>query len=143
MERIVVGVDDSATAAKAAGRAADLAAKVNADLHVVTAFGNARAEGVLAARADEWLTALQQEAEETVSRVAETLRADAPDVRITSAAVHGKPHTVLLSEATRRQADLIVVGNRRMQGAQRVLGSVASAVAHRAPCDIYIVHTVG
>jgi nucleotide-binding universal stress UspA family protein len=143
MERIIVGVDESATAAKAAARAAELAAKVNADLHVVTAFGNARAEGALAARADEWLTALQHEAEEAASRVAETLRVDTPDVRITSAAVHGKPHTVLLSEATRWQANLIVVGNRRMQGAQRVLGSVASAVAHRAPCDIYIVHTVG
>jgi nucleotide-binding universal stress UspA family protein len=143
MERIVVGVDDSETAAKAAARAAELADKVNADLHVVTAFGNARAEGVLATHADEWLTAVRREAEGTASRVAETLRVDAPNVRITSAAVHGKPHTALLSEATRQQADLIVVGNRRMQGAQRVLGSIASAVAHRAPCDVYIVHTVG
>jgi nucleotide-binding universal stress UspA family protein len=143
MERIVVGVDDSASAARAAARAAELAAKVNADLHVVTAFGNARSEGVLAARADEWLTVVGRDAEGTAARVAEALRVDAPDVRITSAAVHGKPHTVLLSEATRLQADLIVVGNRRMQGAQRVLGSIASAVAHRAPCDVYIVHTVG
>jgi nucleotide-binding universal stress UspA family protein len=143
MERIVVGVDNSATAAKAAARAAELAAQANAELHVVTAFGNARAEGALAARADEWLAAVRREAEATAARLAEALSAGTPDVRITSAAVHGKPHTVLLSEAARLQADLIVVGNRRMQGAQRMLGSIASAVAHRAPCDVYIVHTVG
>ena len=39
-------------------------------------------------------------------------------------------------------ADLIVVGNRRVQGIGRVLGSVATDVAHHAPCDVYIVKTV-
>ena len=34
-----------------------------------------------------------------------------------------------------------MVGNRRMQGLGRVLGSVANSVAHNAPCDVYIAKT--
>jgi nucleotide-binding universal stress UspA family protein len=34
-----------------------------------------------------------------------------------------------------------VLGNRRMQGAGRILGSVANSVAHHAPCDVYVVKT--
>jgi nucleotide-binding universal stress UspA family protein len=36
---------------------------------------------------------------------------------------------------------MIVVGNRRMRGIGRVLGSVANSVAHNAPCDVYIAKT--
>ena len=39
-------------------------------------------------------------------------------------------------------ADLIVVGNVRMQGLGRVLGSVGNDVAHSAPCSVLIVKTV-
>jgi len=36
----------------------------------------------------------------------------------------------------------IVVGSQGLTGAARfVLGSVASSVAHHAPCDVCIVHT--
>ena len=38
-------------------------------------------------------------------------------------------------------ARMIVVGNRRMHGIGRVLGSVANSVAHNAPCDVYIANT--
>jgi nucleotide-binding universal stress UspA family protein len=44
--------------------------------------------------------------------------------------------------ATDIGADLIVVGNRRVQGIGRLLGSVATDVAQHAPCDVYIVKTV-
>ena len=40
-------------------------------------------------------------------------------------------------------ADLIVVGNRGMRGARRVLGSVPNHVSHHAPCDVLVVDTVG
>ena len=38
---------------------------------------------------------------------------------------------------------MIVVGNRRVQGVSRVLGSIASDVLRRAPCDVLIVNTTG
>jgi nucleotide-binding universal stress UspA family protein len=46
---------------------------------------------------------------------------------------------VLVAEAKRLDADLIVVGNVRMQGPGRLLGSVGSGVAHHAPCNVLIV----
>ncbi|MFI5426024.1 universal stress protein [Aeromicrobium sp. UC242_57] len=56
--------------------------------------------------------------------------------------VQGKPADALVSAAKEIGADLIVVGNRRVQGISRILGSVATDVAHHAPCDVYIVKTV-
>jgi nucleotide-binding universal stress UspA family protein len=61
---------------------------------------------------------------------------------VTSSSVLGKPATVIVEEAERRGATLIVVGNRGMQGLGRVPGSVASWVAHHAPCDVYVVKTI-
>ena len=45
-EVVVVGVDDSPTARKAALKARDLALALSAHLHVVTAFGSERGEVV-------------------------------------------------------------------------------------------------
>jgi nucleotide-binding universal stress UspA family protein len=49
---------------------------------------------------------------------------------------------MLVDEAARLNADLIVVGNVRMQGPSRVLGSVGSHVLRHAPCDVLVVKTV-
>ena len=40
-------------------------------------------------------------------------------------------------------SDLVVVGNKGIAGARRVLGSVPNTVSHNADCDVLIVHTVG
>jgi nucleotide-binding universal stress UspA family protein len=141
METIIVGVDGSETAGRAAEKAADLAARTGATLHVVTAYGNARAEAALKEAANDWQAAAAEAAKATAASCAAQLRDTFPGVDVTSGAAHGKPHTVLIEEAARLDVDLIVVGNRRLQGVQRVLGSVASAVAHRAGCDVYIAHT--
>jgi nucleotide-binding universal stress UspA family protein len=61
--------------------------------------------------------------------------------KITYSAARGKPADSLIREAIRLDARLIVVGNRRMRGIGRLLGSVANSVAHNAPCDVYIANT--
>jgi nucleotide-binding universal stress UspA family protein len=38
-------------------------------------------------------------------------------------------------------ADLIVVGNKAMHGARRVLGSIPNSVSHQARCSVLIVQT--
>ena len=48
----------------------------------------------------------------------------------------------MLSHAEYVGADLIVVGNVRMQGISRVLGSVGNEVLRSAPCSVLIVKTV-
>jgi nucleotide-binding universal stress UspA family protein len=49
--------------------------------------------------------------------------------------------SAILGIAESEDADLIVVGNRGMTGARRVLGSVPNSVAHGARCAVLIVPT--
>jgi nucleotide-binding universal stress UspA family protein len=135
---IVVGVDGSETALKAAQTARDLAATLGATLHVVSAFDSDRTE-VFGSGSDEWIVSDAGEAEKVARGVANSLRT--PEVNITYAAARGKPAEALIDEAGRAGAQLIVVGNKRMKGLGRVLGSVANSVAHNAPCDVYIAKT--
>jgi nucleotide-binding universal stress UspA family protein len=135
---IIVGVDGSETALKAAEVAARLAASTGARLHVVTAYKPAEG-GVIAVGSDEFVYSSADTAL-GVAQVATThIAADVDEV--TAEAVPGKPQDVLIDEAKRLEAWLIVVGNRRMQGLGRMLGSIASDVAHHAPCDVYIAKT--
>ena len=55
----------------------------------------------------------------------------------------GAPGEAITHLAEAEGHDLIVVGNRGMAGAGRMLGSVPNAVSHAASCDVLIVHTVG
>ena len=55
----------------------------------------------------------------------------------------GDPGKVIARLAEETGSDLVVVGNKGIAGARRVLGSVPNAVSHNAGCDVLIVHTVG
>jgi nucleotide-binding universal stress UspA family protein len=134
---IVIGVDGSATAQKAAESARDLAIALNASLHVVTAFDGDRDE-VFGSGYDR-LVVSPGDAAEHLARTAAKLLGNG--IKITSAAVPGKPADAIIEEAARVNARIIVVGNRRMHGIGRVLGSVANSVAHNAHCDVYIANT--
>jgi nucleotide-binding universal stress UspA family protein len=135
---IVVGVDGSETALRAAHTARDLAASMGATLHVVSAFDSDRTE-VFGSGSDQWIVSDAGNAEKVARAVADGLRR--ADTNVTFTAARGKPAEALIREAERTGARMIVVGNRRMQGIGRVLGSVANSVAHSAPCDVYIAKT--
>ncbi len=135
---VIVGVDGSETALRAATTARDLAAALKATLHVVSAFDSDRTE-FYGSGSDKWIESDAGNAERVAKRVADGLRTAETDV--TYAAARGKPAEALIREAERTGAMLIVVGNRRMRGIGRVLGSVANSVAHSAPCDVYIAKT--
>jgi nucleotide-binding universal stress UspA family protein len=134
---IVDGVAGSGTARKAADSARDLAAALGASLHVVSAFDSDRTE-VFGSGSDKWIVSDADGAENVARTVADAL---VGDVKVTYSAARGKPAEALIKEAGRLDARMIVVGNRRMRGIGRVLGSVANSVAHNAPCDVYIANT--
>ena len=53
----------------------------------------------------------------------------------------GDPADALMSVAADEEAEMIVVGNRGMSGARRMLGSVPNRVSHHARCGVLIVPT--
>jgi nucleotide-binding universal stress UspA family protein len=129
-------VDGSDSARKAAEAARDLAASLGATLHVVTAFETENAE-TFGVGSDKVRISNADSAE----IVANELGKSGQRVEITHSAARGKPADALIKEAIRLDAKVIVVGNRRMRGIGRLLGSVANSVAHNAPCDVYIANT--
>lgn len=120
-ERILVGTDGSATAARAVARAAEVAADTGATLTVLTAGSGAGAERL----------------------VAEAAALHGGRVPVETLVRAGDPATVLLDEAEGGY-DLLVVGNKGMTGVARfLLGSVPNKVSHHAPCALLIVRTTG
>lgn len=139
-EKVIVGVDGSETAQRAAMRAAEIAISMGAELAVVTAHTSDNTE-VVRIGSDTWILDDAEQALKLAEQCAAALRVALPEAVVTAVAAKGKPQEVLVNEAARLNAGLIVVGNVGMQGLGRVLGSVASSVAHNAPCDVYIVKT--
>jgi nucleotide-binding universal stress UspA family protein len=135
---IIVGVDGSETASAAAKVAGDLARGLGVGVHCVSAYDKNQSFSV-AEGSDQWDVTSHDRAQQLANQAAASQIGQGVDV--TWAGVVGKPADVLIEEAARLDATMIVVGNRRMQGLGRVLGSVANSVAHGAPCDVYIVKT--
>lgn len=138
MKNIVVGIGGGETAKKAAKEAARLASALGAKVHFVTVVETDES-AVVGAGSDRWEIHSVDAARAEVERFAHELGSNF-DYEVV--AVEGDPAKVLVSEAERIDADLIVVGNVRMQGLGRLLGSVGNHVAHNAPCNVLIVKTV-
>jgi nucleotide-binding universal stress UspA family protein len=139
MKRIVVGTDLSQRSAAAVTMAADLASAVGATVHLVTscpqpAVGMGPEMMVVPDHG-----ALVDSARADLDGVASDLRRRGLDVEVHVSV--GEPADALCGVAETVGADLIVVGNKRMQGAARLLGSVPNRVAHKAPCSVLIART--
>ena len=142
---IVVGTDDSDTAAEAVRQAAELAKVHGARLHIVTAYQPVLTATTEAARRElpeelQWMVSPGERADallrNTVARLRDT------GIEIEPHSRTGDPANAIIDVAEEQGADLIVVGNKGMSGVARfLLGSVPSKVAHHAPCDVLIVRT--
>ena len=126
-ERIVVGVSKAASANEAARHAIGLAQKFDSELHLVIAFEGTDPGPQSAAR---------RHAEGTVESIAATYSG-----KTITHALPDEPAAAILRVAAEVTADLIVVGNKGMRGAGRILGSVPNGVAHKASCSVLIVNT--
>jgi len=138
MSTYVVGTDGSETAALATRRAAELARATGARLHIVSAF-TGRGTTTIGSGSETMLMSNLGSAEQIAEQEAAAFRAEGLDAVATIR--EGKPADVLLDTARDVDAELIIVGNRRMQGMSRVLGAVANEIVHRAPCDVLLVKT--
>lgn len=80
---------------------------------------------------------------DAVERAAERLRARSAstcDLHITAEVLEGSPRRVIVEEAERYKADLIIVGSHGYRSWERMLlGSVSHSVALHADCSVEIV----
>lgn len=142
---IVVGTDGSATAAVAERAAIELARRFGAKLHLVRAYQLPSGVG-LAGAVPETAVALHEADRLVAGQIEAALEALAGDIRGTGVdvATHarsGSAAQAIIDVAEAHGADLVVVGNRGMQGARRLLGSVPNTVTHHAPCAVLVVRS--
>jgi nucleotide-binding universal stress UspA family protein len=149
-KNVLVGADDSSTALRAVAAAVDLARTLGAKLHVVTAYRPELVLGphvivsvgyipIFAALDDGPVVSADEAANALLARLGSLAAAAGVDAAFH--AVNGEPAEAIVNMANEVGADLIVVGNKGMRGAKRVLGSVPNSIAHRAQCAVLIVDT--
>ncbi len=135
---VVVGADDSSTARQAVIVAADIAKLTGGTLHIVTAYTphSVRVQDL----PEEFRhTQTVHPADVLLQELALIAKERGLESQIHPAS--GRPAEVIIRVAEDEGADLIVVGNKGMAGARRVLGSVPNSVAHGAPCSVLVVDT--
>jgi nucleotide-binding universal stress UspA family protein len=144
VDPVVVGTDGSASAARAVEKAGELARALGAPLHVVmccetsaSAVWATAAAGVAVATGPDERD--HEQAEQIVARASREVAELGVETR--THVCSGEPAEALLAIAEGEGAQMIVVGNRGMKGARRVLGSVPNSVSHRARCAVLIVPT--
>jgi nucleotide-binding universal stress UspA family protein/nitrite reductase/ring-hydroxylating ferredoxin subunit len=119
---VLVGTDGSATATEAARKGFELAEILGAEVTLLYV-------------GDPLVGAIALE---------ETSRGRPGAAEIHPETLQGDPAEKIVELAERGPVDLVVVGNRGLTGARRMLlGSVPNRVAHEAPVDVLIAKTVG
>jgi nucleotide-binding universal stress UspA family protein len=142
---IVVGTDGSDTANEAVRQATDLASRLQAKVHLVSAYepvpeGRLRDERQQVPDDLQWMVNPREDVHSTLDQSAERMGQAGVEVEIH--AREGDPADAILDVAEEKSADLIVVGNKGMTGAKRfLLGSVPNKVSHHAPCSVMIIRT--
>ena len=144
-QSVIVGTDGSPTAQRAVSQAAELAAADGARLVIVTAYVPGGASSSAEADAvpeDIRFTLTERVQAEELAQRGRVVAKDLGVAKVVIQAIAGDPGAVLLEAAKDFNADLIVVGSRGLTShAHFILGSVASSVAHHAPCDVLVAHT--
>lgn len=97
---------------------------------------------VLAASHETLLKEARQKAPEIVEKAAKKIRTQAPHLHVVTKILEGTSKAMIVEEAEKWGADLIVLGSHGYGPVSRfLLGSVAHAVALHAPCSVQIVRS--
>jgi len=143
MERyqtILVGLDFTAEGSRVLQRAALMSRTFGAATHVVHViehFPEDLPVETIAREDRDPQAALVRRARERAENLAR--KAGLDDARIIVALTRRSARRELLEQAASLEADLIIVAGAGEAGLAG-LGSTASAIVHRAPCDVLVVH---
>lgn len=124
-DRLLIAVDDSDCARRAAKYGLELAARYDADVDIVTVYGGDADRG-------------QEILDEAASM------ADDADVAVDTDLLSGKPARTIAERAAERGADLVVVGRRGRSGVKaRLLGSTTERILRRSDPPVLTVPANG
>jgi nucleotide-binding universal stress UspA family protein len=141
-DSIVVGTDGSGTARRALDEAIRLATALGGELHIVSGYTpvrGARVAGAPEGAAKVFAPLPDSEVQGILEEAGAKARLAGVEVEVHAVQEDGAD--ALLKVAADVGASLIVVGNRGMHGAKRMLGSVPNKVSHQARCNVLIVAT--
>ena len=120
------------------------------DIRIVAASKPAVVPAEPFALSAEYIRAIDEDsrrrAEDVVTRAEQEIRKRLPLIgdKLTTTVSSGAPAQVIVDEAEKWEADLIVVGSHGYGFWQRaLLGSVSNAVVHHAPCSVLVVRGNG
>jgi nucleotide-binding universal stress UspA family protein len=140
MRRILVAIDGSECAQRAAGQAADLASRLGAELTLAYAVPPppALGEPVVVDMA-AFATAHARYAQELLERTAAAVAR--PGLTVRTHVLHGPAPEALNGAAEELKADLLVVGSRGRNALTRaILGSVSHALVQTSRKPVLVVH---
>lgn len=141
LKHILVGVDGSKPSVEACHFAMDLAQQTSAQLTFL--FVIETPQVIPVGPLSGYVTTSPARSEEEVKKaeaVVEQVARERPGLKIVTRVELGDPVDTLCEVAKSSNADLIVVGARGHNAAQRfLLGSVSDRVVHHAPCPVLVV----
>jgi len=137
MNSIVLGYDDTDASQRALARTAQIAKAFGSTL-VVTSVAPVVADAIRSSGPID----PTDPPEKHIAELAEARTyLEGQGINASYQAAVGQPAETIVELAESRGADLIVVGTHEPNVVQRLLGqSVSDQVAHRAHCDVLIVH---
>jgi nucleotide-binding universal stress UspA family protein len=140
MQRMLVAVDDSDAAQRAAKLCADLASRLSATLTLVYAVQPPPVVGDPALMDLAALEAADTEfGQKLLDRIAASL--NRPGLKLSTQVVHGPAPEAINRAAEKMNADLVAVGSRgRNALARAILGSVSHALVQTSKKPVLVVH---
>jgi nucleotide-binding universal stress UspA family protein len=137
-ETVLVGADDSQTARQAVVAAVAVAEMAGGKIHIVTVY-DPKSVHVDDLPAELRYSTTVHPADSLLESLAQLAKERGLEVELHAST--GTPAEAIVKIAEQEGVDLIVVGNKGMKGARRILGSVPNTVAHSAHCSVLIVDT--
>lgn len=141
IKNILVGVDGSKPSVQACHYAMDLATQTQAQLTFL--FVIETPQVIPVGPLSGYVTTAPARSEDEVKKaeaLVEQVAKERPGLKVTTRVELGDPVDTICEVAKSMNADLVVVGARGQNAAQRfLLGSVSDRVVHHAPCPVLVV----
>ncbi len=134
MTKILVAVDGSDASKRAAQLGLELTEGLGADLHFMTVVRNEKIDEIDSG-GDHWSISSADRAE---AKLRDFILALEPKVSYGIISLSGKAEKMITAEAKRVEADILILGNKRLQSVKRVLGSVAADILRHPPCNVLV-----